>query len=399
MSPAQNNDPLGYVDELREAVHSRHLRFLFSPEYGVGEPIQKSIAGQSRNREPLQVLGALTPLIENINQSRWEMSAQLAQQLPEMRADALTVISTLGFCRLYGISLPSDLKTRLPTPLPVELLVPGIIEALRILEAATEDSRAIPDRFDNSESLEDRSHCTSLLHLLMELWAIFIVVDEEYQYGLRDQQSFSSPFSTWMRRLLDAYSALDGELQRDEQLRLLSVATELPLLENWRKMLAEPYRDPLPWWLDGTLEEAAARIEERVVNTDLFGKRQQDCASGAKNEQTSLISPLVASAGQSLAKNYALAAAPGGLLGDIASIIIKAAANTGRDPLGVLRDLEVDEPRLRSNPVWCLDQLAASFSTPDLKRELYQVLLKHNIRLPPSVINEMSPDQDGQNDD
>lgn len=141
-----------------------------------------------------------------------------------------------------------------------------------MLDLAIDDSRALPDRFDGSEPVEDVSHCTSLLHLLMELWAIFIVVDDEYQNEPFDLKCFPSPFGALVRRLLDRFSALDGELQREEQLCLLSVATELPLLENWRQMLVEPYRDPLPWWLDGTLEEAAMRVKERVVNFDVSDK-------------------------------------------------------------------------------------------------------------------------------
>ena len=73
-----------------------------------------------------------------------------------------------------------------------------------------------------------------------------------------------------MRRLLDSFDAVDGELQQGEQLRLLSVATELPLLDNSCEMLAEPYRDPLPWWLDGTLEVVAAETERGATEVRLF---------------------------------------------------------------------------------------------------------------------------------
>jgi len=73
-----------------------------------------------------------------------------------------------------------------------------------------------------------------------------------------------------MRRLLDALATLDDQLQQDEQIRLLSVATEMSLLDNWRKMLAEPYRDPLPWWLDGRLEAAADEMRQFIDSDQTF---------------------------------------------------------------------------------------------------------------------------------
>jgi hypothetical protein len=200
--------------------------------------------------------------------ARWEASMQVAEQTPEVRDTAVAVISALGFCRIYGITLPLDLKTPLTSPLPVELLAPAIAGMLHMLESATDDARTLPARFDNSEPLEDRSHCTSILHSLMELWAMYIVVDDEYQHNLNEGSD--NFFNALMHQLLAAFSSLDAEVQRDEQKHLLSIATELPLLDNWRKMLAEPYCEHLPWWLDGTLEEAAVEVRRSVLSVGIL---------------------------------------------------------------------------------------------------------------------------------
>lgn len=287
MMPAERADALGYLDELREALQSPYMQLLFSPGFESDESIQKAIAARFGNRPPLQNVGEETPFVENATESRWEMIARIAEQAEDVRANAIAVISALGFCRLYGISLPSDIKTKLSSPLPAELLVPAVVDALRMLEIATDDARALPIRFDSSEPLEDRSHCTSLLHLIMELWAIFNVVDDEYQRDISERQKLDSPFGVWMHRLLNAFAALDDELQRDEQIRLLSVAAELPLLANWRKMLVVPYSDPLPWWLDGTLEAIAAQTAREIIELPPLGQKTSGFGVGAADDLVS----------------------------------------------------------------------------------------------------------------
>jgi len=238
MSAFKNNDPLGYIDDLTEALASSNWQALFP-----------------RNALP------------GSDAARWQSASQVAERNPEFPEDAFAIVSSLGFCRLYGITLPDDTEQILSSPLTAEVLVPAIIQSLQLLQSATEEARALPDRFDSAEPLEDRSYCTSLLHQLMELWGAFIVIDDEYQHYLCAEQSMDSPFAVWMRRLLDAFNGLDDELQRDEQVQLLSIATELPLMENWRKMLVPPFRDSLPWWLDGTLEEAADATR-RLITAD-----------------------------------------------------------------------------------------------------------------------------------
>lgn len=183
---------------------------------------------------------------------------------------AFDIVSALGFCRLYGITLPPDIGEKLNTPLPPQLVASAEDALLQSLVTLTEEARTLPERFDGAESIEARSYSTSLLHQLMEAWAAFIVIDDEYQHQLC-QRDCKEPvyLSAPMRRLLDAFAGLDNQLQQEEQLKLLSIATELSLLENWRKMLAEPYRDPLPWWLDDTLEVVAKEVRRFVTQAQL----------------------------------------------------------------------------------------------------------------------------------
>lgn len=262
MISTDSNDPLGYVDELREALGSPYMQLVFHGSSDARAEVLESLTarpGTAFTKSSLSSFGDTACKLS----ARWELAEQVAEKVPALREDAIAVVAALGFCRLYGINVPSDIKSVLGVPLPPELLVPAIDETLRILHSATDDARTLPEQFDGGEPIEDRSYCTSLLHLLMELWALFVVVDDEYQKHICEvEQGSNSLFAILMRRLLDGFAALDDELQRNEQIRLLSVATELPLLDNWRRMLAKPYRELLPWWLDGTLEAAAEGVRQ-----------------------------------------------------------------------------------------------------------------------------------------
>lgn len=358
MSSSHPNDALGYLDDLREALLSSTFIQLILPNK---RNVDKSLLAE-----------------------RWEASLRIAKQTPEVCDIAVAVISSFGFCRIYGISVPPDLKKRLKSPLPIELLAPAISGMLRLLELSTEDARSLPSRFDNSEAFEDLSHCTSILHSLMELWAMYIIIDDEYRLSLKENTDVY--FEEKMHRLLDAFTVLDAEVQSEEQLQILSIVTELPLLDNWRKMLAKPYRKHLPWWLDGTLEEAATQVRRSIMNENIFGGIEPKVLSFDSALPISVQSNFEAFAP---VENFVLAAAPSGLLEEVTNVVANAASGLRIDPLGVLQKLEIDEPRLRTNPVWCLDQLAAVIPFPAIKRQLLDTFVKHQIFVPASVVEEI----------
>jgi hypothetical protein len=88
--------------------------------------------------------------------------------------------------------------------------------------------------------------------------------EEAFRFYVERTGDIDSKLGHQYDKILDAFRSLDSTLQSEEHLRLLSVAVELPLLENWRLMLADPFREALPWWLDGRLETAARAIEEEI---------------------------------------------------------------------------------------------------------------------------------------
>lgn len=243
MAEQQTHDPLGYVAELQNTLATDVARKLLPTEDSSAPPSQ-----------------------------RWQVAEQAALDDRELRAEAVALVEALGFCRLFGTALPDELQDRFRSPLPPELLVPASLGLLDVIETAREEASTLPERFDEAEPIEDRSLCNSVLHLLMDTWASFIVIDEEYQLHLEEVHSLDTPFGNLMRQILDAFDRLDEAVQQDEQIKLLSIATELPLLDNWRKMLVEPYSDVLPWWLDGRLENAAEKVRRAVENDMTFAR-------------------------------------------------------------------------------------------------------------------------------
>ncbi|HVC98627.1 MAG TPA: hypothetical protein VND64_33480 [Pirellulales bacterium] len=223
MNPSHNPDPLGYLDELRESLDS---------------------------------LG------------RFPRAKQLDLST-EFQGTAYGVVSSLGFCRLYGIDVPADLATQIGQALSPDMVVTVARVLAGVLTTAIDDAESLPSRFDDAEPIEDQSICTDFLHKMMEFWAAFVVIDDEYQSHLCEGGPLGE-FSATMDRVLEGFQALDDLLQQDERLRLLSVAAEIPLLENWRRMLAAPFNESPPWWLDGTLEAAAQATAREILSEDAY---------------------------------------------------------------------------------------------------------------------------------
>jgi hypothetical protein len=269
-SDALSGDPLGYVDELRLALDSPDLRsMLHRPEpfwrllwrsfydHPVAEPEAHSPSDDLGEHE----LWVLRHYFRD--QTGWDHLKALCR-LNYFTEAAYEVHLYHGYCRLYGIAVPQDLQRRLTMHLLLFLAVPASVELLRILKHTATCAEELPAKFDKAEPFEDISHCTSILHLLMETWATAISFEESFRFYVERTGDIDSKLGHQYDKILDAFRSLDSTLQDEEKLGLLSVATELPLLENWRLMLAEPFREVLPWWLDGRLEAAARAIETEM---------------------------------------------------------------------------------------------------------------------------------------
>ena len=121
-------------------------------------------------------------------------------------------------------------------------------------------AKQLGEDFDEAASFEDVDLCADTLLCRMTGWAVFTALDESFQEALECTDSLDTRRATWMNEVLELFDELDESLQTSENLHLLSTVASLPLLDNLRAMLTEPHKEPLPWWLDGRLEEIAEGV-------------------------------------------------------------------------------------------------------------------------------------------
>jgi hypothetical protein len=166
-------------------------------------------------------------------------------------ATALAVAAVLGQTRLFGVDPGPELDGRLPPALAaaavdgLEAALPGWAEAVQKLDAG----------YDGEWRTDGDEDCSRLLEDRMRTWGALVAVreaaDERPELGplVERARAVGEAFDRWLRSQEEELSAVVG----------------LPLLSNWKGLLAPPYRDPLPWWLDGTLEAAAARVRQTAL--------------------------------------------------------------------------------------------------------------------------------------
>ncbi len=106
--------------------------------------------------------------------------------------------------------------------------------------------------------IEAREESLSLLESRMDAWAVFVALDEAQLDALTHTLPGRAELSAECRQAQDALAQTDAALR--EQADFLSVAAGTQLLDNWRRLLVEPYRLSSPWWLDGSLERVAERL-------------------------------------------------------------------------------------------------------------------------------------------
>ena len=179
--------------------------------------------------------------------------------VPEAAAEAaLRVALCLGYCRLFHVELPEELDGVLPAR---EALAAAKVLKDRI-RSLTHDARDLPGRCYSAPDGLAQEYCADLLQARMDAWACFEAIAEAHEDcgGLGDE----------VAQLKDELSRLDDNLRDPEVVAWLSTVAGSHLLANWRGMLAGKR---LPWWLDGSLEEEAARIE--VESEAVFSEIQR----------------------------------------------------------------------------------------------------------------------------
>lgn len=171
---------------------------------------------------------------------------------------AYAVARSLGWCRLTGVD-PEDLDGTLPAPLAAS----AARELAARCQAWAADARELGSRFDTTPSGHEAEELVlDMLEARMEAWACWLALDEAYWSALEEEDAGIEPLRAATEATGVAYDDFDNELQ--PQVPLLSLAAGTRMLENWRSLLAKEYRELLPWWLDGTLEDVAGQIQQEA---------------------------------------------------------------------------------------------------------------------------------------
>lgn len=178
---------------------------------------------------------------------------------PQTTSAILLLTQTIGYCRLYAITIPEELDGSLPASTAVS----GGQILRSILQDAMQDADGYAERWELCTSQEEmETLACDMLHVRMHAWAIFVAIDEGVVAAARDGDPGAEELERLITELADAILKFDVALRRDEE--LLISALETQLIVNWRSMLAEEYQHVLPWWLDGTLEQTATRIQRSM---------------------------------------------------------------------------------------------------------------------------------------
>jgi len=216
MNAHGKSDALGYLEQLRDAL---------------ADPFLDEFDGQSPSEEAKQA------------------AARLAV--------------ALGYCRLFGIDAGEDDGT-----LPVPESRGAIESLLGQIHDLREQIQTLPERWDDAaDGFEAESLCADVLEQRMDLWAAMVALGEASLSALIDEDPGAEELSEELETLMKAIFDLDDVIKQREILLLLSTLTETELLENWRRNLVEPYASTLPYWLDGTLEDAAQYLEREFEAT------------------------------------------------------------------------------------------------------------------------------------
>ena len=173
----------------------------------------------------------------------------IPQELP------VEAVVACGKCRLYGGATALQ-----PTPVPKSVAVWAAAALVGLLDSAAADAENLPALLEGCTSEEADDILSGLLHARMDAWAASIHLD-----AVAEESATASVDA--------AIDRFDRALCRRED--ELSTLASTRLLSNFRSMLAPEYSDPLPWWLDGRLEERAACIEQEtdeLIASELFGR-------------------------------------------------------------------------------------------------------------------------------
>lgn len=174
-----------------------------------------------------------------------EVLADAAGTGPESREESLPVEAAVacGYCRLFAGEPPR-------VAFPDRLAIPAAERLPALIEASIADAHSLPERWEAAAAEEAGDLVADLLEARMDSWAAIETL----------QAAGDIPGLSGVIELIEAsLGRFDAVLA--ERADFLATLAHTQLLANWRLSLAEPHRNPFPWWLDGILEATAVDVD------------------------------------------------------------------------------------------------------------------------------------------
>ncbi|RMF89011.1 MAG: hypothetical protein D6741_18425, partial [Planctomycetota bacterium] len=172
---------------------------------------------------------------------------------PEARRAAYVLAARLGQCRVFAAKVPEELDGSLEP----RMAIAAAEEGAQLAKQWREQAETLADAWDACDPEEADCLCADTLETRMELLFVQAAVEEAYERALWESDEQAGALGEAFDALNEAIGEYDRTLHAPDTITTLATIRELPLLENWRRLLNEEYKKLPPWWLDGTLEAVA----------------------------------------------------------------------------------------------------------------------------------------------
>lgn len=203
----------------------------------------------------------------HLNRLRYALSQANDLAGPAGAEAAYEVANCLGRCRVSGTEIPTEENGTLD----LELALKATRHARWLTERVKQSVARLVARQDQDVESEDGFYeldCrTGAIITRHELWCAMLAIHEADDARSRDGEG-SGELSNELVLLIEELAVLDALMIR--QIQVFIGVTDFPLLSNlWAMVETEslPKLEPLPWWLNGTIERVAEQVMARFLES------------------------------------------------------------------------------------------------------------------------------------
>ncbi len=188
----------------------------------------------------------------------WNPPSFLGQEFEQLQAafshddDAA---AARGLLVAYGKCIVHDVPVGEPAAITPAAAMIGAADLTGEIKVATAGIGMAVDRWRDADShFESDAIVIGFLELRMDAWYAAEALERLAERAEVDARMRLETATTALDAAAHAYS-----VALEDNVDVLATVAGTPVLRNWRAMLPARH-DPLPWWLDGSLEAAALEL-------------------------------------------------------------------------------------------------------------------------------------------